>query len=126
MLALATAAAVALPLALLASGTQQGIGRPASPARRVAADRAPPVRHRSAPPVRTGLPDAVVSVPADPGFVRVPPSFLGISTEYWAMPMFERHMALLERVLTLPRVQGAGCGFPRQAPPWSRYTSPPP
>jgi hypothetical protein len=31
----------------------------------------------------------------------VPSSFLGVSTEYWAVPMFERHMALFERVLSL-------------------------
>ena len=49
-----------------------------------------------------------MTVPADPTALAVPASFLGISTEYWAMQMFERHTALFERVLTLLRVQGIG------------------
>jgi hypothetical protein len=30
---------------------------------------------------------------------RIPPSFLGISTEYWALPVWARHLSLLDRVL---------------------------
>ena len=108
LLALTTAAAVAVTLGLLASGTKHGIRSAASRARRVAVDRPRPVLQRRTLPAADRLPGAVVSVAANPAIIRVPPSFLGVSTEYWAMPMFDRHMALFERVLTLLRVQGAG------------------
>ncbi|HEY5428581.1 MAG TPA: hypothetical protein VIK04_05640 [Solirubrobacteraceae bacterium] len=36
----------------------------------------------------------------------VPPSFLGISTEYWALPVWARHLPLLDRVLSLIRGDG--------------------
>lgn len=39
---------------------------------------------------------------------RVPDSFLGLSTEYWAMPVFARHGAPLQRVLSLVHVRGDG------------------
>jgi hypothetical protein len=38
----------------------------------------------------------------------VPKSFLGISTEYWSLPRFERHAWLFERALSLMHVQGDG------------------
>jgi hypothetical protein len=38
----------------------------------------------------------------------VPRSFLGLSTEYWTMPLFVRHVSLLQRVLSLLRVPGDG------------------
>jgi len=52
------------------------------------------------------LPRAAVSVhlPADPR--AVPRSFLGISTEYWTLPMWARYPELLGRVLGLLRVNG--------------------
>jgi len=40
--------------------------------------------------------------------ISVPRSFLGISTEYWALPLFERHSTLLARALSLVQVQGGG------------------
>jgi hypothetical protein len=39
---------------------------------------------------------------------RVPDSFLGVSTEYGALALFERHGVLLDRVLSLLRVRGGG------------------
>jgi hypothetical protein len=39
---------------------------------------------------------------------RVPTSFLGVSTEYWSLPWFEREIPLLARVMTLMRVRGDG------------------
>jgi len=38
----------------------------------------------------------------------VPDSFLGISTEYWALPLYERHLVPFERVLSLLHVRGDG------------------
>ena len=38
----------------------------------------------------------------------VPPSFLGLSTEYWSLPGFAGHMAKFARVLSLLRVPGDG------------------
>jgi hypothetical protein len=44
-----------------------------------------------------------------PGAIKtVPRSFLGISTEYWGLPEFERRMSILERTLSLLRPQGGG------------------
>ena len=40
----------------------------------------------------------------------VPRSFLGFSTEYWTLPVDERHVALYERVISLLHVRGDG-GF---------------
>lgn len=51
---------------------------------------------------------AQVSVSADAPMMPVPRSFLGLSTEYWSLPAWSSHMALLERVLALLRVPGGG------------------
>lgn len=56
-------------------------------------------------PVRA---ETVVSIAPEGGAVRVPPSFLGISTEYPELPLFERQMPLFERALSLLRVPGGG------------------
>ncbi len=40
--------------------------------------------------------------------VGVPRAFLGLSTEYWALPLWERRAALLGRTLSLLRVPGDG------------------
>jgi len=40
--------------------------------------------------------------------ITVPTSFFGLSTEYWAMPRYERHMPIFNRVLSLVRVPGEG------------------
>ena len=49
---------------------------------------------------------AEVSLDASAPSVRVPPSFLGFSTEYWTLPLWEPHRALLERALALIHVPG--------------------
>jgi hypothetical protein len=49
-----------------------------------------------------------VAIVAQSATVRLPRSFLGISTEYWALPQFERHVALFDRALALVHVQGDG------------------
>jgi hypothetical protein len=78
-------------------------------------------------------PTAVVTL-AGSATQRVPTSFLGISTEYWTLPLFETHATLLERALALVRSPGTGPlilrvggdsadhtfwnPHPRKAPPW--------
>ncbi len=51
---------------------------------------------------------ARVAVAANAPMTAMPPSFLGLSTEYWALPLWSSHMPLLERVLSLVRVRGDG------------------
>ena len=46
-------------------------------------------------------------IPDHPGMTRIPPSFLGISTEYWTVPMWARHLSLFDRVLSLIRTNGS-------------------
>jgi hypothetical protein len=40
--------------------------------------------------------------------MKVPPSYFGISTEYWAIPLFERTLTLFERTLRLLHAPGTG------------------
>ncbi len=53
-------------------------------------------------------PAATVVVASDAPTTSVPHSYLGFSTEYWAMPLWEAHMSLFERVLALELAQGQG------------------
>jgi hypothetical protein len=68
----------------------------------VSTRRAAP-RPSSLPPPRI---QARVVVSSRAALRSVPPSFLGISTEYWALPLWARHVALLDRVLSLVRGPG--------------------
>ena len=54
------------------------------------------------------LPTATLTVAANASTVPVPSSFLGISTEYWSLPLFERDTRVFERVLSLLHVAGDG------------------
>ena len=49
-----------------------------------------------------------MSVSADAALRPVPRSFLGLSTEYWALPLWADEMPLLERALSLVQVRGDG------------------
>ena len=49
-----------------------------------------------------------VSVAANATTRAVAQSFFGLSTEYWALPSFEEHMKVFERVLALLHVPGDG------------------
>ncbi len=61
-------------------------------------------RHPAPPPsAQAGL-----TIGARAGVTRVPRSFFGLSTEYGALPLYERHVALFERALSLLRVPGDG------------------
>ena len=54
---------------------------------------------------------AVVSVApgaARAGGIHIPRSYLGLSTEYWALPAWSGQMPLLERAMSLVRVPGDG------------------
>jgi hypothetical protein len=51
---------------------------------------------------------ATVTIRSRATMVSVPDSFLGISTEYWAIPLFERQMSLFKRVISLIHVRGDG------------------
>jgi hypothetical protein len=51
---------------------------------------------------------AVVSVGPDAARRAVPASYLGLSTEYWALPLWSGEMPLLERALSLVGVRGDG------------------
>ncbi|MHB1836406.1 MAG: hypothetical protein ACYCXW_15760, partial [Solirubrobacteraceae bacterium] len=51
---------------------------------------------------------AQVSIAADAATAPIPRSFLGLSTEYWSLPMWSGEMPLLERVVALLRVPGGG------------------
>jgi len=69
------------------------------------------LRHSSSapPPYRAGTAAAVngqVTL-AHRSPVAVPSSFLGVSTEYWTVPIWAQHMTLLTRVLGMLGVDGA-------------------
>lgn len=64
---------------------------------------------RAAARSRGGTPaSAVVIVDPHARRLAVPRSFLGISTEYWALPRYERRMRVFERVLSQLRARGDG------------------
>jgi hypothetical protein len=94
-LGLACLVAVCLAFVLTASG---GTLLPGSgPAR--------PHRHRH---VALAPVAAQVTVAPDAARTTVPASYLGLSTEYWALPLWSAEMPLLERALSLVRVRGEG------------------
>ncbi len=80
-------------LASLSSAGPTPATRPGMPAGAAAAPR---------------VPMATLTVPANMSTTPVPSSFFGISTEYWALPLFERNTPAFERVLALLRVPGDG------------------
>ena len=51
---------------------------------------------------------AEVTIPAQEKLTQIPRSFLGLSTEYWTLPVAERYIALDGRVLSLLHVRGDG------------------
>jgi hypothetical protein len=73
-----------------------------SPSSSAAAGRA---RHR---PVRLQPVSAAVWVAPGAARTPVPRSYLGLSTEYWALPLWSREMPELERAMSLVHVPGDG------------------
>ncbi|HUO71617.1 MAG TPA: glycosyl hydrolase family protein [Solirubrobacteraceae bacterium] len=52
--------------------------------------------------------DVTIALAAHGKAVPIPASFLGLSTEYWALPRFEQHPGVLTRVLSMLHVPGDG------------------
>jgi len=99
----ASGIALALPGNDGATGTASG---PRHPTEFATAQVPTPARaHRAATPAH--LPVAVLTI-SDASPTPVPRSYFGISTEYWALPLFERNMPVFERVLSLLHVPGNG------------------
>jgi hypothetical protein len=67
------------------------------------ATRRPPIAHTPAAPLHIR---ARVLIDARAPMQPIPSSFLGISTEYWALPLWAHHLSLLDRVLALVRGPG--------------------
>jgi hypothetical protein len=65
-------------------------------------------RATARPPAEPARPaaDATATVVMPPAPTAVPRSFLGLSTEYWTLPIWDRQPLLLERVFSLLRVDG--------------------
>jgi hypothetical protein len=95
--AIATAAAVVGVVLLVAS-------HPRHPR---AAPRPAPVSPVVLPPPLRGV-AAEVTVRSGGPLINIPRSFLGLSTEYWTLPVDERHIDLYKRVLSLLHVPGDG------------------
>jgi hypothetical protein len=87
-------------LTCVVSGCGQTQLRPADP---------PATRARAAdgPSAARPLP-AQVTISPQAAMTPVPRSYLGLSTEYWALPQWSPSMPLLERVLSLVHVGGGG------------------
>lgn len=70
---------------------------------------APGITSQGGPPA-AALPSVPVQVTIAPDARQapVPRSFLGLSTEYWALPLWNASMPLLERVMSLVHVAGSG------------------
>jgi hypothetical protein len=78
----------------------------------------------------------VVSIAAHRATISVPRSFLGISTEYWTIPVWARHLSLLGNVLSsitpngpmVLRIGGSSADqtfwAPKESPEWVFETSP--
>jgi hypothetical protein len=59
-------------------------------------------------PVSTAGDEAEATICSLQPVRAIPPSYLGISTEYWTLPLWEAHGAMAARVLSLLRVAGDG------------------
>ena len=113
---LALLAAAIAPLALLATGIALALpgsdgatgmaSRPQHPAEFASAQVTTPARRRVARPVAVAR--AVLTIGPNASTTPVPASYFGLSTEYWALPLFERNMPVFERVLALLHVPGNG------------------
>ncbi len=104
-LAVAITTAVAL-LVALALPDRDGISRAVagSPLRTGSATSSPPDVRAPA----HALSRATLAIAPNADTAPVPSSFFGISTEYWALPLFARDLPVFERVLALLHVRGDG------------------
>ena len=53
-------------------------------------------------------PIATVTIAASAHVAPIPRSYFGVSTEYWTLPLYERHLGAVERALRMLRVRGDG------------------
>ena len=82
---------------IVAVAAALGVGRAQGPVRTRTAARVHAPARAQTPASR---PLAVVRIAPHVAPTRVPRSFLGLSTEYWTIPVWARHLALLGRVLS--------------------------
>jgi hypothetical protein len=105
-------AAVALVVCGIALALPGGDGAtgaassPQHPAEFASAQVTPPARRRATR--RAPVAQAVLTIGPNASTTPVPASYFGLSTEYWALPLFERDMPVFERVLSLLHVPGNG------------------
>ena len=99
---LVTGIALALPGSDGATGTASG---PQHPAEFASAQVTTP-RRRAAK--GAAVAEAVLTISPNASMTPVPASYFGLSTEYWALPLFEQNTPVFERVLSLLHVPGNG------------------
>jgi hypothetical protein len=108
----AVLAGLALPVAGRDSVTRARNPEPdgvaARPHRAQAALPNPTALHRDPPVAGPAPAEATLTIAPNAQAVNVPRSYFGISTEYWTLPLFERNMPVLERVISLLHVPGDG------------------
>jgi glycosyl hydrolase family 79 len=106
---LAILAALIVPLALpnRAGITRAVAGSHPGAAKTATSFNPGPARARSRGSM-PGLAQATVTIARGASTIPVPRSYFGISTEYWALPLFERDTPVFERVLALLHVEGDG------------------
>ncbi|MDQ6729096.1 MAG: hypothetical protein M3022_02015, partial [Actinomycetota bacterium] len=127
---------VALLLVLAAARGQASSSRPGRPAE-VAVQRVTGARAPAIVAVGSGPPQAVVTLAGRSAPLSVPRSFLGLSTEYWTVPIWARHLSLLGHVLAsitpngpmVLRIGGSSAdqtffASPKEPPEWVFETSP--
>lgn len=106
--AIALGAVIALAVVLALpdhDGITRAVARPGQAAPPAAVATVP---HRVPTLPGPRLPEAQVTIGANATATNIPSSFLGLSTEYSALPLFDRDMPVFERVLSLLHVPGAG------------------
>ncbi len=103
-----SAVAVVVVLALLEQATPHHSVADATP-RPACADEDADVDAASyARPVSIAGDEAEAAICSVEPVRAIPPSYLGISTEYWTLPLWQTQPAVLDRVLSLLRVPGDG------------------
>jgi hypothetical protein len=110
--ALVALAVLLVPLAVAAIGesTEGSSPTAGAPGTSGTSPTSRSARARPRPHARPGssTAQAEITIGPQPSTTPVPSSFFGISTEYWALPLFERDTPAFERVLSLLHVAGDG------------------
>lgn len=101
-----TALLVLSAIVLFALTDQPGVTTKAVRILSTGPNRLSPSFDPSQPAPRPATAEVRITAPVRP--TSVARGFFGLSTEYWALPVYERHISLLNRVLSLVRVRGNG------------------